>query len=376
MNYRFSILSIGLLAFVFGCTSEIETAYPSRVYTMSGGFEGSDTRVSLEQSPSSLDMIAKWQEDDEMKVLIFGKNKYLELPAIPLSHISEDGKDCRFSFTIPEDYEIPESGYRLVCYTIPPGTDYLKEPKVETESPTMVLPLMRYPLDKFRAPVLYDGQVAKNDAILVFRHLYTYEILHVENNTDGQVLFSLSGFNAPSWWYSFSATLDLSGGGSSNGSGTGSWAPPRNKTKQEYEEKRESPVRLINPHSELIIISAYVPTGSKISNAQMVAKIEGETVYSSNTLSSDVELQIGHAYHMYAVWDGKELLFDKPFGAGNSEVNGGGTGYGSDGSGNISGSGLGYGSDSSGNIVGGGSGYGADGSGNLSGGGSGYTNAN
>lgn len=381
MKYRIGTLSIGLLVFAFGCTSEIGTISPDRVYTISAGFEGKDTRVSLEPSPSSLDLIARWQEDDAMKVLIFGKKNYLELPASSLSDISDDGKDCRFSYTIPDDYEISESGYRLVCYTIPPWTDYLKSPQEETDPPTIVLPLMRYPIDKFRAPVLFDGRIVENNAVIAFHHLYTYEILHVKNMTNMQVLFSLTGFTPSPWWYSFSSKLDLSTGafveeeGADGGGGQG-YSSPRQKTKQEYEEKRESPVKLINPKSELIIISAYVPTGVKISNAQMVAKIEGEIVYSSNTISSDVELKIGHAYHMYVVWDGKELRFDKPFEEGSSEIIGGGSGYGSDGSGNVSGSGLGYGTDSEGNIVGGGSGYGADGSGPISGGGSGYSNAN
>ena len=105
----------------------------------------------------------------------------------------------------------------------------------------------------------------------------------------------------------------------------------------------------------------------------MVAEVDGKSVLTTNTRSSDLDLQFGHAYHMYVVWDGAALHFRNA--ADGSEVDAAGLGYGSD-TGDISGTGLGYGSDNSGNVSGGGSGYGNDSSGSISGGGSGYSTGN
>ena len=314
MKMRIDILSIGLLFLAYGCTSEIESPTPSRVYTVSAGFEGKGTKVSLEQSLSSLDLIARWQEDDQVKILIYGSKNYLELPARPLTEISEDGKDCHFSYTIPDDYELTESEYRLVCYTIPPGSDNLKTAQVETENATIDFPLIRFPLEQFRAPVLFDGQVKENNAIIAFRHIYTYELLHVENNSNQPIPFSLSGYNASPLWFRTYSTLELTSSGfvigeGGSGGGGGSFAPGK-RTKLEVNPVMESPLVWIAPHSEQIVVSAYLPNGNKISDAQIVAVINGKTVYSSNTISSNVELKQGHAYHMYATWDGTELKFE------------------------------------------------------------------
>ena len=380
MDYRVVLISAGLAAVLMGCQAEVGSPSRDRTYTISAGFEENATRVSLDPAPSSLDLLAKWQQEDEVKVLLYGPKSYLELPAVPVFGISEDGKDCVFTFSIPDDYEIPESGYRLICYTIPPESDDLDKPRELKEAAALDLPLLRYPIEQFRTPVMFDGQVMENNAIIAFHHLYTYEVLHMKNATNAPVSFSLTGFYARYLWYRTTHTMEIEGFGTGGGGGGGggeAW-PSRYHAKQVVDPVRESPVTTIEPYSEAIIISAYVPNGIKISEAQMYAAIDGTVVMSANTLSSDVELQTGHAYHMYAMWDGIELRFiptsiGEP---GSSELDAGGTGYGTDGTGNVSGSGLGYGTDASGNITGSGSGYGADGSGPLSGEGAGYSTGN
>lgn len=311
MKHHKGLFPTYLISFVLiGCAQEIEPMYKDRLYTISAGLIDDATRVSLEPSSTSLDMIAKWQEDDEVKVLIYGKHNYLELPSISVRDISDDKKNCQFSFSIPEDYELDELGYRLVCYTIPPGSDNLAKPHEEKDNPaTIDLPLIRYPIDQFRAPVLFSGRVRENNVEVAFHHLYTYELLHVENKTNLPVPFSLSGYNTTPLWFAFSSSLELTE--ETSGGGGGGAFSPRRSIKKTAEPVRESPLTWISPHTEAIIVSAYIPTGAKISDAQMVAVIDGNTVYSSNTISSDIVLETGHAYHMYATWDGQELKFRK-----------------------------------------------------------------
>ena len=58
-----------------------------------------------------------------------------------------------------------------------------------------------------------------------------------------------------------------------------------------------------------IVSSAYVPSGERIAEAQLLADIDGERIVSYNRKSSSAELRTGRAYHMYASWDGSKLTF-------------------------------------------------------------------
>ena len=300
MKNRIGIVPAVLLALalVNGCVQEIETPSLNRVYTVSAGIEDDGTRVSLSQSPTSRDMIARWQDGDEIKILIYGKSDYLELPAVPVSGISADGKDCVFTYSIPDDYEIDDSGYRLVCYTIPPGSDNLTKPKVGKGKATIDLPLLRYPSVHFRAPVLFDGRVVENNVVIAFHHLYTYELLHIYNTSDDPITFSLCGFNTGMSWFRTYARMTVDEQTVYDGG-------------LDVQPVEESSQTTIMPHAEGIVVSAYIPNGQMISDAQIVAKINGEYVNSSNRLSSTVDLKTGYAYHMYAEWNGTELQFLK-----------------------------------------------------------------
>ena len=338
-------------------------------------FEGDspDTRVSLTPAANSLDLIAAWQENDAIKVYLSDGANYSDAGYERLESISDDGKRAQFHYSIPADFNSSISTYQLFCFSLH------CYPIVSDWELYCNGSITRSPLSSFHAPVFFESGTTGSDTYGFFRHYGVYELLHVSNNSDKAISFSLLGFSADRIWYRSKGAIKVT---------SMEFVVSSDAARTPVDQ---SPAISIPAHGSDIIVSWFIPNGGSIEKAILYAEIDGENVHTANHLSSQVVPQIGHAYHMYVAWDGKELRFDKAFEEGGSEISGGGSGYGSDSSGNVSGTGLGYGMDDSGNITGGGSGYGsdgsgvidgggsgygADGSGNLSGGGSGYSNAN
>lgn len=354
---------LGLLAtavLLVGC--ERENVDDSRLYHIIRGSLGVTTRVSLENDPDdSLSYHSIWKGFEHIDVFYEYDGKYFDdPPRVPIEEVTADGKGATFRYEVPREWQ--KSGaeqYDVKCFTT-----ISKAAVAEDGHLYYNASLHREPMDSYVFTVYCEGTVINGVLNATFHHYYTYELLHISNTSDSDIEFSLLGFEGTPW-FKEKGSLCID---------DGSFVVDAPSTKQPH---RESNPITIRPGETKIIISAYIPNGGTIIEATMVALINGGYVYSSNRLSSGVSLKQGHAYHMYAVWDGVELKYKSgEWNPGSSEVDAGGSGYGTDGNGDVSGSGLGYGTDSGGNIVGGGSGYGSDSSGNISSGGSGYSNAN
>lgn len=342
-------LGIGLVCSCSGIEDDSRVSNGDK--TISASFSGDETRVSLE-SLDDLSLLSKWSRDDKFDLFV---NRQEAEKSIPIVSISEDGKDCTFSAYLSED-KYPGQ-LQLFCATATAHASVLDGKLLCNAS------LVRSPISEYKAPVCARAEIVDRESIsLRFSHFLVYELLHITNESDYEIRFSLTGFESPDglWYYSKGA-VDIEAGTVYENSPVA--LEPVSGTRQ----------IVIPSGGTEVILSAYRANGKKISNAKMLVEVNGKPFYSSNTLSSNLVMLYAHAYHMYAAWTGTSLVFLK---SGGSEVDAGGSGYGADGNGNISGTGLGYGSDSDGNITGGGNGYGSDGAGALSGGGSGYTNGN
>ena len=349
------------LAFLFCSCNGLKEERISQRYKVEAHFEGAtpETRVSLTPASNSLDLLARWQSDDAIKVFLSNGAAYADAGYERLSDIADDGTMALFYYSIPSDIDLSVGNPHLYCFTLP------SYPVISDWELHCNGSIVRSPLSSFRAPVFYDDSVIGSDSYGCFRHYGVYELLHVKNNSDKEISFTLTGFQAEYIWYCTKGAVKI----------------PSMDFVVSSEAARtpvdESQALTIPAKSDDIIVSWYFPNGRSITDAELVSKIDGAFVHTANKLTAQVVPQVGHAYHMYVLWDGTELRFtNASWESGGSEVDAGGNGYGSDSGGNITGTGLGYGTDGSGNITGGGSGYGTDGSGALSGGGSGYTNGN
>nr|MCR5326218.1 choice-of-anchor D domain-containing protein [Bacteroidales bacterium] len=316
----FEIVAAGLLLSLTGCEEEnVPNTLTSQTIYADIEEDGL-TKVSLEQDGSGRDLVAKWQNDDKISVFLLG-NEYCDVGDVTLKSINSGGKGCVFSYDIPESFSRPVEGYRLLCFTsnnrpvlqdvneltfIPEhnaswSSNPLRSSTKGKKSKDLVLMLnasiTRAPLSQYRAPVMFNGFVSRESEDVSFSHYFTYELLHVNNVTDSPITFSLLGFVGTLWFRERgSICLD-----------DGRFAIYSDATK---EPVKESSVITIPAHSSDIIVSSYIPNGQMITDAQLVARVNGNEISSTNKLSSTARLQKGHAYHMYISWDGKDLSFD------------------------------------------------------------------
>ena len=123
----------------------------------------------------------------------------------------------------------------------------------------------------------------------------TGEILFVINKSGAPIKFKHKGFDAEKKWYYKYAEVSMDDGtvvASEDGEAEG--------------VERDVPV--FTGSNACSIYSIYVPNGNKIQDAQLVAEINGVEVRSTNRISSDIIIQKGQSYAMFAVWDGEKLM--------------------------------------------------------------------
>lgn len=256
------------------------------------------TRASLTQKDGSLDMLAQLDEDDELELVVEqdGKNYHIDGPTffnrIPISKLSDNKKTCTFEFELREEIDPnrPYTLYGAVGMLLRIGSDNGTKKIVGITSINRNSGLNGIPLYF----VLESGKLT---SAAKFKHFTAYEIMHLTNTSTNAVHIHFGGFETDSPWYHWMAQIILPEStviGSDNYQGNGYGAE-----------------ETINPGETKEFLSWYLPTGKKMSNARIRAIVNGNEITSSNTKSSDVNIEIGKAYHMYAIWDGKELKFGK-----------------------------------------------------------------
>lgn len=349
MRYRITNIFALILFAVVSCTDKGQEISPlESEFTVHASFESKETRVSLEQA-SNLTLASKWNDDETFDLFVNYQDAGKD---VPIGVISEDRKTCSFLISAKET---PVKS-QLFCATSPANATVVDGRIFCNAS------LVRSPLSLFDAPVFASAEIEDWNSISVqFKHYLVYEVIHIRNDSDHLISFSHCGFESEDGlWYHTKGAVAMDDGSF-------------HADNEAAEEPITMGTSVIHAGDRGVIISAYRTNGKKISKARMVAEVDGKTVRTSNTRTSDLDLLVGHAYHIYAAWDGSSLHFIDGNGG---EVDAGGFGYGTDDTGDIGGTGLGYGSDDSGDVSGGGSGYGNDSSGSISGGGSGYSKGN
>ena len=292
MKHTFIAIFV-ILCGLYGCkdTDDLQSSGHLRMITASIG-GSSDTRIGLTPDVSSKDIITRWQADDKVRVIITHDTKTYDIGDVSVYDISSDGKSCTFQYLLPEELEDVAEGYRLSCFTNNcngkvQGGDVLYNASIE-----------RAPISQFKARVMFDEHVDEANSFVTFNHYGTYELLHIANKSDKSISFSLNGFDASPRWYREHGAMSL-------------YKNNQFVSDTSFDSVEQSQKVTIPANETDIVVSWYIPNGQTISNATMVAMIDDKEVRSSNTISSEVTLCTGIAYHMYATWDGTKLTFDK-----------------------------------------------------------------
>ena len=281
------IIGAVFAACLCACVSELDAPDP-QFGKVRAAIEENGTKVSFDQMEGSLSLVSRWNKNDKIQCFVLDKNgelSYTSLTPSEIENISDDAKTCDFGY--------PERSDSFRYYFLTSECNgFIEENELYCDAS-----LRRSDIAKYKAPVISYAYDPNSGGDAMFYHYLTYELLHVENASDAAVSFEERGFNVAKVWFRSKGVIRNS---------DGQYVDCHKKSR---EPVTESGVVSIPAHGSVTIVSSYYPNGQKIADAQLVASVNGATVNSSNTISSDKELKTGRAYHMYAKWDGNELKF-------------------------------------------------------------------
>ena len=281
-----------------GC-SETENSYSSsskKVTITAQMPESENTRAALSEADNSLNLLAKWQSDDKIQLIITQGNQKFEIGKVPIANINSDGKKASFSYDIPDGLDVNK---KYMLYAFCGISGYVDKNDKGNWSAYCTAQLLRTEISKLRAPIVSCTEISMNSPVAQFKHFQTYEVLHIKNSSSKSITFIHEGFKVDNPWYrGVSSLYDF-----------GTWSPGKLPVEWKNEARSESVT--IPTKGNASIISCYLPSGYKMKDAYLKATINGKNLLSANKKSSDFTLQTGHAYHMYATWDGTDLKFDK-----------------------------------------------------------------
>lgn len=296
------ILSLMVAIFIAACVGDKELegyysnpsqAHGGTVITIDAAMPGHNatSKIGLVQADNSLNVISKWQTDDIVQLFVSQDGNCHSIGKTTVENISADGKTCSFSFMLPAGIN-PGKTYNVFGLCGVEGSLINGEIIVNAS-------MKRVPLSQMKAPCYFSAQTQSTTKFSTnFVFIGTYEILHVANQSDNGITFSLNGYLSGSKWYNNASRNTLQCGvysGEIVSSGIDG-----------------NPIieGVSIPSGETAtIVSWYLPNGGTITDAKIDAVINGSAVQSSNTKSSAAVIQNGKAYHLYAIWNGKELKF-------------------------------------------------------------------
>ena len=251
--------------------------------------------VAVSSDDNTLNLITKWKSGDKIQVFVRQDNKVYKLSEeSAIYNISSDGKTCSFNFSLPSSID----GSRV--YDVIGVTGITAQVSGSEVYASSTMKRMILDSNGEATSPLWFATAKTNTATnfqAKFQHLGTYEILHVTNSSSGDLTFRHMGFDVSNPWFKYQDNTLLN----NTYDPTAIFAEPGDT---------ESPPILIKAGRTGKILSWYIPSGSLIEGAKLIALINGTTIKSSNTKSSDLPIQRGKAYHMYATWDGTQLKFD------------------------------------------------------------------
>ena len=255
------------------------------------------TRAGLVEIKNSKDLLAQWQDGDQVQLFACQGQVGVLIGKVTVSNISSDRKRATMNTVLPANID---TGKPYTIYGFCGIDASLKKNSDGTWSPVCTAELTRSSLEDFKAPMACRLTCkGTNLPAVEFEHFGTYELLHIANGTSRNMTFQQLGYSVNSPWYLSTAQVSFPPSGAPSLSGGNSTS------------SRESNTIIISPKDTKTIISWYMASGKNISNAQLTANVNGSKFTSQNNKSSAVRIESGHAYHLYATWDGYHLKFDQ-----------------------------------------------------------------
>ena len=291
----------------------------SRTLQVSTPDEAGGARAMLVANQGTKDFYVHWSAGDKVQIFCQQGRHFLDLGSFPLEHIAEDKRSAQLNISYPDviDLEKPYMLYGVygaaAKYT-PIGQSVGGKHTADEGLVFDASPIIGKPVADFRPPLYFkqkiDPKVSGN--ALQFAHYGTYEIVKMENASKQavRVLAPQLASATDELWYAHPA---------SNKSNL--FLPSKDTTQEAslLAAHQAGAEQTLQSGESRVFVNWYRPTDTPLSKAKLVATIDGvKRTSTERALPKAMKLQVGRAYHLTAVWDGKKLTYDQV----EEEVNG------------------------------------------------------
>ena len=284
----------------------------SRTLQVSTPDEAGGARAMLVANQGTKDFYVHWSAGDKVQIFCQQGQHFLDLGSFPLEHIAEDKRSAQLNISYPDviDLEKPYMLYGVygaaAKYT-PIGQSVGGKHTADEGLVFDASPIIGKPVADFRPPLYFkqkiDPKVSGN--ALQFAHYGTYEIVKMENASKQavRVLAPQLASATDELWYAHPT---------SNKSNL--FLPSKGTTQEAslLAAHQAGAEQTLQSGESRVFVNWYRPTDTPLSKAKLVATIDGvKRTSTERALPKAMTLQVGRAYHLTAVWDGKKLTYDQ-----------------------------------------------------------------
>lgn len=303
MRYKKLILLILGGIIISGCCDESDegTAVSQDVWlTVVLPVDKGNTRATVKEDAKTLALIPTWNINDKIRIYAAHQVGNTHTPFAffgdhSIGNISEDGRRCEFNTGISGDFANDGQGGKNVMVYGVCG----KESSLDNNEISICANLYRTTMAQAIAPVWFMSDFKNNNSEIECKYLGTFELLHIKNNSNQKMVFKWNGYEAnQKWYYEFANFLPET------------MIVKENSSAGDEDVMPVDAVASISPGEESTMISWFIPNGKKMKDAALLATIDGKEIKSISRKSSSLTIEVGHAYHLYAHWDGKNLYID------------------------------------------------------------------
>ena len=284
----------------------------SRTLQVSTPDEAGGARAMLVANQGTKDFYVHWSAGDKVQIFCQQGLHFLDLGSFPLEHIAEDKRSAQLNISYPDviDLEKPYMLYGVygaaAKYT-PIGQSVGGKHTADEGLVFDASPIIGKPVADFCPPLYFkqeiDPKVSGN--ALQFAHYGTYEIVKMENASKQavRVLAPQLASAMDELWYAHPA---------SNKSNL--FLPSKDTTQEAslLAAHQAGAEQTLQSGESRVFVNWYRPTDTPLSKAKLIATIDGvKQASTERALPKAMTLQVGRAYHLTAVWDGKKLTYDQ-----------------------------------------------------------------
>ena len=284
----------------------------SRTLQVSTPDEAGGARAMLVANQGTKDFYVHWSSGDKVQIFCQQGQHFLDLGSFPLEHIAEDKRSAQLNVLYPDviDLEKPYTLYGVygaaAKYT-PIGQSVGGKHTADEGLVFDASPIIGKPVADFCPPLYFkqeiDPKVSGN--ALQFAHYGTYEIVKMENASKQamRVLAPQLASATDELWYAHPA---------SNKSNL--FLPSKDTTQEAslLAAHQTGAEQTLQSGESRVFVNWYRPTDTPLSKAKLIATIDGvKQTSTERALPKAITLQVGRAYHLTAVWDGKKLTYDQ-----------------------------------------------------------------